>query len=285
MKIIGVDFSGAGGYNTVGNTWIARGELNRNRLTLNPPHPISRADLTEELANLDKPAVAAMDFPFSVPAEFARFWQPDARQMPDLWAAMEWANFSATRDEFVGLRWEQKRHCDPPESKSPLKRYNPDMRTMTFRGMQMLNRLWRGMTVSPVMVPPLPQPNRPEEKEPITLLEVMPGAVLRSLGLPFRGYKVTTAAALEMRRYILNELPQRINPLTVNLPGEVYDICLNNDDALDAVVAAITAALWVNTPDRFPQPPAPERPEYQASLLEGWLFKPYQMNEPAAERE
>ena len=280
MHIIGVDFSGA--ERETGKTYLAQGWLEGNNLTLASSRSVSRDQLTGILRRARGPVVAAMDFPFSVPAEFARFWQPVAQQMPDLWAAMEWENFSTTRDEFVELRWEQKRHCDPPESKSPLKRYNPDMRPMTFRGMQMLNRLWRGITASPVMVPPLPQPNRPDEKEPITLLEVMPGAVLRSLGLPFRGYKVTTAAALEMRGYILNELPQRINPLTVNLPG-VREQCLGNDDALDAVIAAITAALWVNAPDRFPQPPAPERPEYQVSLLEGWLFKPYHINEPAAE--
>ena len=37
MHIIGVDFSGAGNDAAVRNTWITRGELDANILTLSPP--------------------------------------------------------------------------------------------------------------------------------------------------------------------------------------------------------------------------------------------------------
>lgn len=293
MRIIGVDFSGAGADTHVGKTWIAEGLLEGNTLILANPNRISRDGLTKKLAGLDKPAVAAMDFPFSVPEVFARCWQkrPDilaeGATMPDLWAAsaiLKWTNFKGLQDElriveFVKQQGEPKRACDPPESYSPLHYANPNMVPMTFRGMQMLNRLWQGPTADPVIVPPLPQPSRHGKIDTITLLEVMPGAVLRRFGLPHTGYKDNSRRLgqredrKKTRRHILDELPQRINPLTTNLPG-VYAQCLENDDALDSVIAAITAALWVIDRKRFIIPPAPGQPNYNQSLLEGWLYIP-----------
>lgn len=289
MRIMGVDFSGAGTDDHVGNTWLAQGRLEGNTLTLETqgnPRRISRTALTNKLAGLDEPAVAAMDFPFSVPVEFANFWQPDARQMPALWAAatdMDIRRFTNLRDSFARDRRagqkEPKRPCDPPESISPL---NIRMRAMTLAGMQMLHLLWHqyedGEINRPLRIPPLhPDP----EPDSITLLEVMPGATLRSLGLPHTGYKDNPSLTpeqreqcREMRRHILDELIQRTNPLTVNLPGEVYEICLNNADALDSVVAAITAALWVIDRERFIMPPERGHPNYAQVLLEGFLYIP-----------
>ena len=314
MRVIGVDFSGAGADTDVGKTWIARGELDGDGvLTIESCCPISREDLTEGLVDLDEPAVVAMDFPFSVPVDFARHCYnqmpeafPDGGEMPGLWAAVagiELEQFGRLGGAFVAQHGEPKRACDPPESFSCLHNINPDMVPMTFRGMRMLNRLWQGPTASPVLLPPLLQPNRPDEKEPIILLEVMPGATLRSLDLPYKGYK-NGQRTDQRRQKILNELPDRASPVEVNLRvpvdrchqrcnvapiGEdrlpLRDICRYHDDALDAVVAAITAALWVHAPDRSPHPPAPGQPGHQVSLLEGWLFKPYQINEPAAEQE
>lgn len=284
MRIIGVDFSGA---QSDRNTWMAEGVLEGNTLTIENCHRIRRAALTRKLAELSEPAVVGMDFPFSVPVEFANFWQQidvlaAGWEMPQVWAAAAGMDWNTFRDLRAMLRLdrfnrEPKRLCDPPESYSPLHYAPPNMVPMTFRGMQMLNRLWQRPEIR---VPPLhPDP----ERDSVTLLEVMPGATLRSFGLPYTGYKNTPGITQEqreqrreMRRYILDELPQRINPLTVNLPGEVYDICLNNDDALDSVVAAITAALWATDRERFIIPPAPGQPNYNPArtLLEGWLYIP-----------
>ena len=287
IKIMGVDFSGAGSDNAVGNTWLAEGTLNLNVLTIKSCCPISRVCLTNKLAGLSAPVVAAMDFPFSVPVEFARFWRGDdvvntGWGMPDLWASaaeMKWDKFESLRrklrlDEFKG---EPKRDCDPPESYSPLHYAPPNMVPMTFRGMQMLHRLWSHSTINPVLVPPLPKPSRLGAEHRTKLLEVMPGATLRSFGLPFTEYKDTPGKRgqrKEMRRHILDELPQRANPLAVILPGDVYASCLNCDDALDSVVAAITAALWSIDWKRFVTPPEQGQPNYNRVLLEGWLYIP-----------
>ena len=297
MQILGVDFSGA---QTDRNTWLARGSLWGNTLSLESCRPVSRAELTDELAKCAGPTVAALDFPFSVPREFARFWQPEKapifetlifETMPDLWAAaagMDWNDFSALRDAFVARYGELKRSCDPPESYSCLHRVNPNMVPMTFRGMQMLHRLWTGNTANPMSVPPLPDRSRPDRSRPdrsrtdrsrpdevpdTVLLEVMPGAVLRRMGLPFKGYK-NGARAPALRRRILEDLPQKATPVIVSL-AEMQELCLAHHDGLDAVVAAIAAALWAIDPSRFPAPPTEGHPGYDpAVLLEGWLYAP-----------
>ena len=287
MQILGVDFSGA---QTDRNTWLARGSLRDETLSLNSCRPVSRAELTDELAKCAGPTVAALDFPFSVPREFARFWQrqhpptietPTFETMPDLWAAasgMDWNDFSALRDAFVARYGELKRSCDPPESYSCLHRVNPNMVPMTFRGMQMLHRLWAGNTANPMSAPPLPDRSRPDRSWPdevpdTVLLEVMPGAVLRRMGLPFKGYK-NGARAPALRRQILEDLPGKATPVIVSL-AEMRELCLAHHDGLDAVVAAIAAALWAIDPSRFPAPPAEGHPGYDpAVLLEGWLYAP-----------
>ena len=292
MQILGVDFSGA---QTDRNTWLAQGSLRDDTLSLNSCRPVSRSELTDELAKRAGPTVAALDFPFSVPREFARFWQrqhppifetPIFETMPDLWAAaagMDWNDFSALRDAFVARYGELKRSCDPPESYSCLHRVNPNMVPMTFRGMQMLHRLWTGNTANPMFVPPLPNRSRPDRSRPdrsrpdagpdTVLLEVMPGAVLRRMGLPFKGYK-NGARAPALRRQILEDLPGQATPVIVSL-AEMRELCLAHHDGLDAVVAAIAAALWAIDPSRFPAPPTKGHPGYDpAVLLEGWLYAP-----------
>jgi hypothetical protein len=282
MQILGVDFSGA---QTDRNTWLARGSLRDDTLTFDSCRPVSRAELTDELAKCAGPTVAALDFPFSVPREFARFWQRQHppmfetlifETMPDLWAAaagMDWNDFSALRDAFVARYGELKRSCDPPESYSCLHRVNPNMVPMTFRGMQMMHRLWTGNTANPMSVPPLPYRSRPDEGPDTVLLEVMPGAVLRRMGLPFKGYK-NGARAPALRRQILEDLPQKATPVIVSL-AEMQELCLAHHDGLDAVVAAIAAALWAIDPSRFPAPPTKGHADYDpAVLLEGWLYAP-----------
>ena len=142
----------------------------------------------------------------------------------------------------MALYGEPKRACDPPESYSCLHMVNPIMVPMTFRGMQMLHRLWAGDTRNPVSVPPLPEYSRRDGDGVTELLEVMPGAVLRRLGLPFKGYK-GGAKAGENRRRIVSELQKRASPIAFNF-DEFEDVALKSHDALDSVVAAVAAALW-----------------------------------------
>ena len=144
MKILGVDFSGA---RTDRHTWLSSGVLEGDRLILDDCRSVTRAHLADMLSTEPGPAVAALDFPFSVPVDFAASWSSEAVAMPDLWTVadrMELGEFVSLRDEFVALRGEPKRLGDLfyPESYSCLHKANPNMVPMPFRGMQMLASLW-----------------------------------------------------------------------------------------------------------------------------------------------
>ncbi len=272
MEILGVDFSGAAPDN---NTWVAAGTLAGGGLELRECFPAGRDRVAQMLIDLPSGSVAALDFPFSVPLLFADYWRPGAQDMTQLWtaaAAMEPAEFMKLRDDFVSQHGEPKRVIDRShtEAYSCLHNVNPNMVPMTFRGMQMLARLWP----AGCDVPPLPAQNAGKA----VLLEVMPGAVLRSLGLPYKGYK-NGVRRLELRRTILDNLP---NVCPVGLPNlqEFWDACMSSHDCLDAVVAALAAALWSIDPSLFGLPNVDGDGQDPLSLpgsvlrLEGWLYAP-----------
>lgn len=275
MDILGVDFSGAVPDN---NTWLAQGSLSGQELALHRCRPVGRAQLADILSSLPAGAVAALDFPFSVPLQFARHWMPGVASMTQLWAAaanMDLRQFIGLRDAFVARHGEPKRIIDRshPESYSCLHQANPNMVPMTFRGMQMLSRLWP----AGCDVPPLP----PQNKAGPVLLEVMPGAVLRSLGLPFKGYK-GGSRNMELREAILAGLPQRSAVSIANLE-EFRDMCMGSHDCLDSIVAALAAALWATGPTLFQLPDTgggvDTGPKFLAAplatlMVEGWLYAP-----------
>lgn len=298
-KIMGVDFSGA---RDDRKTWLADGRLDNGRLNLESCRSVQRADLAVILANLDGPTVVAMDFPFSVPAEFAKYWQreivanggtlPVFETMPNLWAAAastEWKTFEEIVLKFVERckkRGEQKflaRKYDKgiPEAQSPLKpKGNPTMLPMTFRGMQLLHRVWQCPTTNHVCVLPLSVPCRDCYT---TFLEVMPGAALKRLGIKTEKYKGSSKASernleKEQRLLILSQLKDaRITtPIEVVLSDSVSSSCLENrgGDALDAVVAAITAAMWHKDEERFHRPEDVADIDWETVMLEGWLYAP-----------
>ena len=293
MRIIGVDFSGAGSDDSVGKTWMAQGCLEGNTLTLDDPNPISRSKLTKKLADLKEPAVVAMDFPFSVPVAFANHWQKcdvlaNGWEMPRLWAAA--ANLAKGRkgfdclvDDFVRYHGAIKRLGDPPQSLSPLNKSGINMVPMTFQGMKMLNSLWKCSTIK-VSVPPLSYLSPCGEVESVTLLEVMPGMVLNRLGVNYRKYKggkkeAVRSSRKEQRREILSQLKDKsahTAPVEVILSKSASKVCHKDQegDALDAVVAAIAAALWHKEPGRFSTPPEQGCPGRAQVLLEGWLYSP-----------
>ena len=267
MEILGVDFSGA---KTDDRTWVASGVLDSAGLRLYDSQPVTRAGLAEMLLGIAGDSVAALDFPFSVPQSFARYWVPDAVDMPDLWAAasaMELPQFMALRDDFVSRFGEPKRLCDLrfPECYSCLHKANPNMVPMTFHGMQLLGPLWQAGCV----IPPLES----EDRSKMLLLEAMPGAALKAMHLPYKGYKKgANAQALRLR--ILDGLEERSGVGIKNL-AEFRERCAASDDCLDAVVAAVVASLWARDPSLFWRPSLapPDGPE-QVSLLEGWLYAP-----------
>ena len=271
--IVGVDFSG---HRDDRNTWVARGRLDSGEaLLIDSVQPARRVDLHDLLATVPTPAVVALDFPFGVPADFACDLSPKRppRAMPDLWrtvSGMSAGDFLAARDRFVANHGELKRSGDTrhfPESFSPLHRANPNMLPMTYEGIRLLHQ-WREDQPRRWHVPPLEPPAPPDRT--VTLLELMPGAFLKAAGLPFKGYKKGRRAS-ELREEITGALAAASGIRLPNL-GTVRMGCHASDDFLDAVVAAVGAACWVQCSDRFRHP----RPaEMALARLEGWIYVPY----------
>ncbi len=285
--ILGVDYSGA---QADKNTWVTQGVLSGGILELKSCEPTPRAELAALLASTPGNAVAALDFPFSVPKEFAGRWAPGIEAMPELWeaaAAMEFDDFMALRDGFVAELGEPLRRGDLyfPECYSCLHKTNPNMVPMTFRGMQMLDALWR----AGCRVPPLPDDGR---TGPL-LLESMPGAALRAFGLPFKGYK-KGQRAVDLRLRILDGLEGSSGVTIPNL-AQFRDCCIGNDDCLDSVVAAVAACLWTKDQALFRRPqdgpgdatkrggtPSPDENELATACLEGWLYAPVFLSPPVS---
>ena len=270
IKIFGVDFSGARDDN---NTWVAEASLEGGELTLDSCRPIRRACLTELLVDAPAPCIAAMDFPFGLPLAFAAYWLGSSTSLVDLWeitaAGGGFEGFLERRDAFVEQQGESKRVCDAyyPESYSSLHRANPNMLPMTYRGMRMLAALRKaGWAVAP-----MDSGNRDR-----AAIEVMPGATLRALGLPYRGYK-KGRNRFEMRRRILDGLAKNTR-VRVAGQAELLETCMTIDDALDAVVAAFTGALWLAAPDAFRLPSDEER---DGANMEGWMCVPAFLTPPA----
>ena len=153
VKIIGVDFSGA---QSDKNTWITEGWLNGSALHIERCRSIKRNVLTDFLKTLGSNAVAALDFPFGVPLDFANVLAPGARTMPEVWAAVadkEYNQVDKLRHSFVERHGEMIRRGDAHFGGpfSPLKAVNPDMLPMTFHGMRMLHKLRKaGFRVPPL---------------------------------------------------------------------------------------------------------------------------------------
>ena len=269
--IVGVDFSG---HRDDRNTWVARGRLDAGgALRLDSVQPARRADVHDLLAAVASPAVVALDFPFGVPAAFAAQLSPKhrPRAMPDLWQSLSGigaGDFLAARDRFVADNGELKRSGDArhfPESYSPLHRANPNMLPMTFEGIRLLHRLSRN-DPRRWHVPPLKRP----AADTVTLLELMPGAFLKAVGLPHKGYKKGRRSS-ELREAITDGLAAASGLPLPNLESLRMG-CRASDDFLDAVVAAVGAACWARDRNRFRHPQADE---LALARLEGWIYVPH----------
>ena len=300
--IVGVDFSGAGEDSDVGGTWVTKGFLDtkdsfdfeKGALLLLSCEPIPRKELTHRLRELPNDAVAALDFPFSVPIAFAEHLCYPEIEMPKLWqsvAHMEFNEFKRKAEEFTDLLRIGDLHCS--NAKPCLKmKGNPVMVNMTFKGMQMLHTLRQ----AGCRVPPLDD----DECNGATLLEVMPGAALKAFELPGDGYK-GGRTAFENRQRILRGLRKLSDVKVINL-RDFHEHCMFSDDALDSIVAAVAAALWaMDGSERAFKKPSKQHTvadalakykgkrkispgieqltEEKAALKEGWIYVPRIVNE------
>lgn len=304
---VGVDFSGAGEDTDRGKTWVTEGRFDGDVLTIDGCRAISRVDLGNLLSELPRCAVAAMDFPFSVPLGFAKNWQQSAIEMPmpHLWKAAAENKFEDFQQYVESLPAEKASQLlrigdlAQPNALPCLHLGRPTMINMTFRGMQMLHRLWETGRFN---VPPLVS-SELDSHSPV-LLEVMPGAALNAFELPYTGYKDgKDSVERQKRREKREEILGKLNPavcIKLELSKEIHDKCIENQggDALDSLIAAIVAARWskdksedksdfiVPTNDvvdtlkrkkshkRKASDQAMGRKKIDVAQLEGWIYTP-----------
>ncbi len=262
--LIGVDFSGARDDNA---TWIAVAAVGDDgSIEWQTPFSIRRADLEQLLLTIDDPAVAALDFPFGLPAGFAVTqgfirWGEGLMDSCDRMSTTDQAEFEEVAREYVATRGEPRRASDVSPAFSPLHGINPNMRPMTHHGMAMLGRLLaraRGR----FRIPPLPANS---SRAQVTLVELMPGQLLRARGDSGTGYK-NGENAPRRRDEILTLLEEWTG---ASLPEGVRSACRANADCLDAVINLAGALAWHRDPSAFVWPtPA------QSGFVhdEGWLF-------------
>ncbi|MDP3510243.1 MAG: DUF429 domain-containing protein [Candidatus Melainabacteria bacterium] len=194
-----------------------------------------------------------------------------------------------------GMGGEVKRLTDnatAPKAQSPLHQINPGMLKMTWQGMQLLLALHNhGFNVLPFATPQCfsPIPQNSETAFRAAVMEVYPAAVLKSLGLPWRRYKGKDQEAKQLRQSILTNLTgtreklRSVNRIAIAvpelvLPPNVEQFALACDDALDAVVAALGAAIAYLNPG---QTAPPRQISIDMIALEGWIYVPYPQNNEA----
>jgi hypothetical protein len=275
QTIHGVDFSGA---KLAGqNTWIATTTPARNRLALEEVSSLAQltghADRDPALAALvslissSNQALWAIDFPFGLPIEVmpAKFkWRDQLDQMRR-WSKGAYA---------MGLRCVEraKRHngslhirrSTDSEQRTPFDCYHYRIIYQTYHGMRdVLLPLSRDRhtAVLPFDYRKLPGARR-------VVIESCPGSVLRRLKLPYNNYKQPTGGPLtrvrrKTRHRILTALEQWID-----MPPTLRSRITRNPggDALDAVIAAVGAALRWDTLDHR------EIARHKRYPLEGYVY-------------
>jgi len=284
--VLGVDFSGRGTDNA---TWVTTGCLRGEVLEVVECCRMARkrekahSELEKRLLKLaEQPdnAVIAMDFPFSLPRKFAVELSPRASTMPDVWHTVaedikEYHLFKKLCDSFVVRHGEMMRRGDVNFGGpfSPLKTDGINMLPMTFYGMLMLHRLWT--SGKKFQIPPLLLNNTNAP----TLLETMPGVLLRNFELPAKNYKTKNQSnnncPKDVREKILIGLKEKFGR-TLKISDHDERKCRDNADSLDSLVATIGAAMWAISESQFliPRKSIPQSEEYDYAQIEGWIYAP-----------
>lgn len=229
---------------------------------------------------LSKRSTFGLDFPFSLPKGFMAYLEIfDIKTIHEL----PFEKLEALTIEYFKLRGgEERRCCDLrslPTAQSPLHRVNPGMLKMTHTGAQVLTTLHAaGMDVLPWDL---------STASTSKLMEVYPAAILHWFCLPYQKYKGKGPEPAQLRQQILNGLCKlhTVNSgtrldLKVVLEPTLRTICLSDDDALDAVIACIGAAIAVCHPLLVSPPARPKRRKNRRSApldpKEGWIYSPWQ---------
>ena len=264
-RFAGVDYSGDMRDPRRG-TWLAILELRDDRLHVARLEATGRHGLEGCLRDPDRRLMQTeaigLDFPFGLPVPFAESllgrpfpeegWWALARRFEQL----KRPEYLIALQEFRDEHGELKRLTDErARAFSPLHRVNPDLGPMTFHGIRMIAEDRSRYAVRPF-----------ESAQGQLLLEVYPGATVKSLDLP-RG----TGKPEQRRQAIVKSLSLLSRwPLVFDQPHQRH--CVTCRDALDAVIAARCAAVAVLTgeTDKSLTDLAPD--DVDRVRYEGWIY-------------
>lgn len=251
-------------------TWLATVSLRDDRLRVTRLCATGRRGLQLYLTDPDQglgPVEAVgLDFAFSFPVTFFGSAADEAGGKRDGWL-METEIKTLSRPDFLErvhdfrqAQGDLKRFTDESaQAPSPLQRDDRDLSSMTYHGVRMLAEGRSGYVVRPF-----------ESAEGKPLLEVYPGGVLRKLGFITPDGKLEKLAKIVAKLGSLTHLPIDITPNFVQA-------CKEKWSALDAVMAARTAAsaMLSGEAQQAPEELAPD--QAGQVRIEGWI---YGMNEP-----
>jgi hypothetical protein len=264
-RVFGVDFSGADDAGR--RIWIAGGVIEGGRLCIESCRPAEalpgsgrpRETCLEALRAFvvrQGACVIGLDFPFGLPAALVRepSWEGFVRSF-----ATRFAGADEFRETLSALSsgQELKRLTDR-EARTPFAAYNLRLYRQTYYGIRaLLAPLVRDAAACVL-------PMQPRRSGLPWLLEICPASALKRAGL-YRPYKGAGDARRSARAAILDQLIER-TPLC--LASDLREHLVENagGDALDSVIAAISAARVLQDPRRLDADGNP------ASSLEGYVY-------------
>jgi hypothetical protein len=249
-------------------TWLAILELRDDRLHVvrldaTGRHGVERCLRDPDTVLMHVEAIG-LDFPFSVPVEFAERLLGGAFPAEGWWALarkmgrLSRPDYLIAVQEFREQHGESRRHTDErADAFSPLHRVDPDLVPTTFHGIRMIAEDRSRYAVKPF-----------ESAKGRLLLEVYPAGLVKRLALPAS----TGKANGRMRRQQILDALDQTDYLPVECEERNARSCVERPHALDAVIAAQQAAVAVlsgeveRTPEEL-APGAADRVRY-----EGWIY-------------
>lgn len=283
--IAGADVSGA--KETPNQTWVALGRLDGTALEIFDLHKIDSHRLAVELNKVPVLHACGLDFPFSVPGDFLEYAAKKEPAKPfQSWQEVVEHFVFQSYEDFINAvkaqKQEPKRVTDAAFeglAESPLHDGDRSVVHLTHQGMKLL----AGLNPERFAVQPFSDP----KADGCAVLEVLPEATLKALHIAANGYHARDAKDFDksqkIRRALLDQLIELRDHQGIatrdcprlHVDQKLEHFCVESSEALDAVIACYTAAMWTAAPQLFDDPFSQDD---ENVLLEGWIYAPVKVH-------
>lgn len=285
LAMAGVSFSGV--KEETNEAWLCHGAIEGEVFQVKHNHKLALPAISAELSKIENLTNLALACPFSLPLDFLQFLGvKDEGFKYDQWQQIaEKLVFTAQEDYhqlIEAYHKDAKRLTDKqvnPQAASPVHRGSPAMWLVTYHGIRFLAML------DPSKYNILPFADKLEEH--CSVIEVNPRAVLKNFGLPDTGYRSrekkdrdqmhsTRHKMLKALIGAKDELLRAGKSKAKLIPGlsvsaKVEHAVVESELALDALLAAYTAAIFETSANIFSDPFATDNMDI---FIEGWIYSP-----------